>query len=46
MQNRLNKLIDFLKTYLIAIEKLIITILTYNNLEFLEDRKSKRIKKT
>ncbi len=37
MQNRLNKLISFLKIYLIVIEKLFITILTYNNLEFLKD---------
>ncbi len=37
MQDRLNKLINFLKTYLIAIKKLFITILTYNNLKFLKD---------
>jgi len=45
MQNQLNKLIDFSKTHLIAIKKLSITILTYNNFEFLKNRKSKRIKK-
>jgi len=45
MQNRLNKLISFLKTRLLAIKKLFITILTYNNFEFLENRRDKRIKK-
>ncbi len=37
MQDQLNKLINFLKIRLIAIEKLFITILTYNNLKFLKD---------
>jgi len=46
MQNRLNKLIDVSKTRLIAIERLSIIILTYNNLEFSKDRRSKRIEKT
>jgi len=45
MQNRLNKLIDFARTRLQLIEKLLTTILTYNNLEFLKSRQKKRIEK-
>jgi len=46
MQNQLNKLIDFSKIHLIAIKRLSITILIYNNFEFSKDRRSKRIEKT